>query len=69
VPAVEHLDLFRIEDPRELSDLGLDDALEGGAVVLIEWPERAAAWLPDRRIEVQIDGAGDGPRTVRVTRA
>ncbi len=68
VPAVEHVDLFRVDDPAELADLGLDDVLDGDAVVLIEWPERAAAWLPRRRVDVRIDGAGDGPRTVRIAR-
>ena len=37
--AVFHYDLYRIESPRELSELGIDDALEDGAV-LVEWPER-----------------------------
>jgi len=36
---VHHFDLYRIENARELTELGLDDALEGGAL-LIEWPER-----------------------------
>jgi tRNA threonylcarbamoyl adenosine modification protein YjeE len=36
---VHHFDFYRIESTSELSELGLDDALEGGAA-LIEWPER-----------------------------
>ena len=36
---VAHFDLYRIEDARELAELGLDDALERGAA-LVEWPER-----------------------------
>lgn len=40
---VLHVDLYRIDDPAELDELGLDDAL-GDAVLLVEWPERA----PDR---------------------
>jgi tRNA threonylcarbamoyl adenosine modification protein YjeE len=42
---VHHYDLYRIEEPRELDELGLDDALEDGAA-LIEWPERAGDRLP-----------------------
>jgi tRNA threonylcarbamoyladenosine biosynthesis protein TsaE len=42
---VHHYDLYRIEDPQELDELGLDDALDEGAV-LIEWPERAGGRLP-----------------------
>lgn len=39
---VLHVDLYRIEDPRELDELGLDDAL-ADSVLLVEWPERAGA--------------------------
>lgn len=38
-PAIWHLDLYRLEDPAEAGELGLDDAL-GRDIVLIEWPER-----------------------------
>ena len=41
---VLHVDLYRIEDPRELEELGLDEALDD-SVLLVEWPERAG---PDR---------------------
>lgn len=37
--ALFHFDLYRIESPRELAELGIDDALEEG-VALVEWPER-----------------------------
>lgn len=44
---VLHVDLYRIEDPSEIEELGLDDARSDG-VLLVEWPERAgpARW-PD----------------------
>ena len=67
-PTIEHVDLYRIEDASELPDLALDDALGPDRIVLIEWPDRAEAWLPAERIEVAIEGTGDGPRTIRVTR-
>jgi tRNA threonylcarbamoyladenosine biosynthesis protein TsaE len=37
--AVFHFDLYRIDNPRELAELGIDDALDQGAA-LVEWPER-----------------------------
>jgi len=37
--ALFHYDLYRIESPREVVELGMDDALEDG-VALVEWPER-----------------------------
>ena len=40
-PPVWHVDLYRIEDPSEIEELGLDAAAD--AVLLVEWPERAGA--------------------------
>jgi tRNA threonylcarbamoyl adenosine modification protein YjeE len=67
-PTVEHVDLYRIEDPRDLAELGLEDAFEPDRITLVEWPERGGDWLPAERIDVTIDGAGDGPRRIRVCR-
>ena len=38
-PRVWHVDLYRIEDPSELEEIGLDSAAD--AVLIVEWPERA----------------------------
>ncbi|HSD91681.1 MAG TPA: tRNA (adenosine(37)-N6)-threonylcarbamoyltransferase complex ATPase subunit type 1 TsaE, partial [Methyloceanibacter sp.] len=48
-----HCDLYRLE-PSELGELGLDDALSEGAVI-VEWPERAARWLPIDRLDIAMD--------------
>ena len=50
---VHHYDLYRLEDPREIAELGLDEALEDGAV-LVEWPERAGGLLPDDALSVSL---------------
>ena len=63
---VEHLDLYRIDDPAELVELGLEDVFAGDAVVFVEWPERAPGLLPDAAITLTISGSGDDPRTVRI---
>ncbi len=47
---VIHADLYRITDPRELDQIGLDDAEE--SALLIEWPERAGAHQPGNRLDV-----------------
>lgn len=44
--AVHHLDLYRLRDPSQLVQLGWDDLLHGGGIVLVEWPERAEGSLP-----------------------
>jgi tRNA threonylcarbamoyladenosine biosynthesis protein TsaE len=68
VPPVEHLDLYRIEDPAQTVDLGLDDAFGSGVVTLIEWPERAPGLVPPGAIRVHIDGSGEEPRRLRIER-
>ena len=43
---VLHLDLYRLEDARSLDSIGFDELMERDALVLVEWPERAAGRLP-----------------------
>jgi tRNA threonylcarbamoyl adenosine modification protein YjeE len=47
---VVHADLYRLAGPSELAELGLDDL--PGAVVVMEWPDRAGSALPDDRIDI-----------------
>jgi len=65
-PPIDHIDLFRIEDSRESVELGLDEALDGESIVLVEWWGNAPEALPPRRYEIHIEGAGDQPRTLTV---
>ena len=46
-----HADLYRLEGPGELAELGFDD-LPKDAVVLLEWPDRAAGFLPPDRLDI-----------------
>jgi tRNA threonylcarbamoyladenosine biosynthesis protein TsaE len=43
---VYHVDCYRLRHPDEARDLGFDDMVREGAIVLIEWPERAGPWAP-----------------------
>lgn len=66
---VVHADLYRLEGPGELAELGFDD-LPKGAVVLLEWPDRAAGFLPPDRMDVAFTLApqlGPEHRHARVT--
>ena len=56
---VWHVDLYRIESPDELEELGLDEALEDAAL-LIEWPERLASLWPDTLQLILEDGPAGG---------
>ena len=61
-----HVDLYRIEDPHELDELGLDDALTDAAM-LIEWPERLPRlWPRTLRLRLSADAADSRALTVEV---
>lgn len=43
---VHHVDLYRLRDPSQLAQLGWDDLLSVGGIVIVEWPERAGDRMP-----------------------
>lgn len=57
---VYHLDLYRLGDGEELEYLGLRDLLAEPALLLIEWPERGAGWLPEPELHIQLCHAVNG---------
>lgn len=64
-----HADLYRLSGPAELAEIGLDDAAEG-AVLVLEWPDRAGALLPPDRIDIAFTLApqqGPNARNARIT--
>ena len=58
---VAHFDLYRLSNPDEAYEIGLDEALDDGAAV-IEWPERLAGRLPADRLDVGIAFEDEGRR-------
>src|ERR1700761_221313 len=65
--SVVHADLYRLSGPSELAELGFDDLPEG-AVVLMEWPDRAAGYLPPDRLDIAFTLAPAQGETVRNVR-
>jgi tRNA threonylcarbamoyladenosine biosynthesis protein TsaE len=65
-PPIWHVDLYRIERPSEMDELGLDSAAD--AVLVVEWPERAAAGLWPEALALSLDFGEGGERilTARV---
>jgi len=63
---VFHADLYRIETPEQLGDLGLDELFDREGIVVIEWAERAGPLLPPRHLWISMTfGAGESEREVR----
>jgi len=59
---VQHLDLYRLEHPDEVWELGWAELPSERDLVLIEWPQRAEALLPEPRWEVELEELGDPDR-------
>jgi tRNA threonylcarbamoyladenosine biosynthesis protein TsaE len=60
MPPVWHVDLYRIEEPSELDELGLDSAAD--AVLLVEWPARAGADVWPEALALSLDFGPQGDR-------
>ena len=61
---IDHLDLYRVDDPNEITELGLEEAFDGGSIVFVEWWQNAPDLLPARRFEIMIEGSGNTPRVI-----
>ena len=58
---ITHFDFYRLSRPEETAEIGFDEALARGAV-LVEWPERAADLMPADRLEIEFTEADGGAR-------
>lgn len=56
---IYHFDLYRLKDPDEIFELGMEEAMYNG-VCLIEWPEKMGGYLPKRAITVKITPQENG---------
>ena len=65
---VFHVDLYRLESPREIDTLGLEDLFDESepAVVLVEWGEKLRQLLPGRRWEIHLADLGEDRRKIVV---
>lgn len=62
---VYHVDLYRLDNEAQLTNIGWDDLLTERAVVIVEWPERAGDRMPDDHLHIDLEYAqGDESRRV-----
>lgn len=66
--AVYHVDLYRLDEAREVENLGLQDLFASGAVVLLEWAERFPELLPSERTEIRLTALSDDTRQIVIER-
>lgn len=66
-----HLDMYRIETPEQLGTLGLEEILERGGIVAIEWAERLEQWgtevFATQVYEIVIEALDETARKVSIT--
>lgn len=65
---IYHLDLYRLQDAEDLSELNIEEALQSG-LCLIEWPDRLGTFMPNQRIDIHIEKESDTLRSVRQKKA
>lgn len=59
---VLHMDLYRLADPMELEQLGLDEYPVSGYLWMVEWPERGEGWLPAPDLRLRLSYSGPARR-------
>lgn len=62
-----HIDLYRIDTERELDTLGLDDMMESGNVLLIEWGEKFQRFAKGRDVEIAIERVSEEERCIKIS--
>jgi tRNA threonylcarbamoyladenosine biosynthesis protein TsaE len=65
--AVYHIDLYRLDELRQVATLGLEDIFDRDSLVLIEWGERFPQLMPAMRTEIRIRAILDDEREIEVT--
>lgn len=63
-PKLYHIDLYRLDEEREVETLGLDEIFEKDALVLIEWGEKFPRLMPAARIEIRLLTISDEERRI-----
>jgi tRNA threonylcarbamoyladenosine biosynthesis protein TsaE len=63
---IYHIDLYRVDTPRQLETLGLDDLIAGNSILLIEWGEKFLRFERERDIEIAFERHGENQRIIRV---
>ena len=64
--AVSHFDFYRFDDPKEWEDAGFREVFANPGLKLVEWPEKAARFLPPADLRIAIEPCDDASRDVRL---
>jgi tRNA threonylcarbamoyladenosine biosynthesis protein TsaE len=62
-----HIDLYRIDTPRELETLGLDDLRSDNSILLIEWGEKFPRLQREQDVEIALERGGESVRRIKIS--
>jgi tRNA threonylcarbamoyladenosine biosynthesis protein TsaE len=62
-----HIDLYRVDTPRQLETLGIDDLITDNSILLIEWGEKFARFERERDVEIAMERVSENERQVRIS--
>jgi len=57
-----HIDLYRLEDPAQIEDLGIEEYFDKPGVIVIEWAEKLGGLLPNRAKQIKIETVSENQR-------
>jgi len=61
-----HIDLYRVDTPRELETLGLDDLRSENSILVIEWGEKFPRFIRERDVEISLERQSENTRKIRI---
>lgn len=62
-----HFDLYRLEGPGEILDLGYEEYFYGKGVTVVEWAEKVLSFVPEEHLEVELKHYREKEREIKVT--
>ena len=66
-PRLYHVDLYRLDEEREVETLGLEDLFEKNALVLVEWGEKFPRLMPAGRTEIRLEHTSGDTRRISLS--
>ena len=64
---VYHFDLYRLEEPEQLADIGFDEYTAAGGIAIIEWADKFPGHMPDSYLRIELAKTGDDSRLIKVS--
>ena len=65
--SIYHIDLYRVDTPRQLETLGLDDLFSPDSLLLVEWGEKFTRFQDECDVEIALEGVDEHSRKIRIT--